>query len=144
MFTIGKLAAQAGLSIDAIRYYEKEELMRPVRKTNAGYRQYDESALRRIRFIKQAQHCGFSLAEIRGLLALKKRDAACCNDVRTIAIDKKLQLAERIKAMKAMSRALSGLIAICDDETKPVDECPILTALETSLDKQRRGSDDTG
>ncbi len=140
MFTIGKLAAQAGLSIDAIRYYEKEKLLRPARKTDAGYRLYDENALRRIRFIKQGQHCGFSLGEIRELLALQKRDTACCNDVRSIAVAKKLQLAERIKAMKAMSRALSGLIAICDDETKPVDECPILTALETSLRKQRGGS----
>lgn len=135
MFTIGKLASQAELSIDAIRYYEKERLLRPARKTDAGYRLYDQNALRRIRFIKQAQHCGFSLTEIRELLALKKRDTACCNDVRTIAISKQAQLANKIKAMKAMSIALSKLIAICNDETKPIDECPILTALEASLGK---------
>jgi DNA-binding transcriptional MerR regulator len=136
MFTIGKLAAQTALSIHAIRYYEKEDLLRPARKTDSGYRLYDESALRRIRFIKQAQHCGFSLAEIRELLALKKGDTACCNDVRNIAIAKKLQLARKIKAMNAMSRALTDLIAICDDDTKPVDECPILAALEANAGKQ--------
>ncbi|MBA2408738.1 MAG: heavy metal-responsive transcriptional regulator [Gammaproteobacteria bacterium] len=135
MFTIGKLASQAELSIDAIRYYEKERLLRPARKTDAGYRLYDQNALRRIRFIKQAQHCGFSLTEIRELLALKKRDTACCNDVRTIAISKQAQLADKIKAMKTLSIALSKLIAICNDETKPIDECPILTALEASLGK---------
>jgi len=135
VFTIGKLASQAELSIDAIRYYEKERLLRPARKTDAGYRLYDQNALRRIRFIKQAQHCGFSLTEIRELLALKKRDTACCNDVRTIAISKQAQLADKIKAMKTLSIALSKLIAICNDETKPIDECPILTALEASLGK---------
>jgi Predicted transcriptional regulators len=140
MFTIGKLAGQTGLSIDAIRYYEKERLLLPAHKTDSGYRLYDQRALRRIRFIKQAQHCGFSLAEIRELLALTKRDAACCNEVRNVAIAKKLQLAHKIKAMKAMSQALSDLIAICDDDTKPVDECPILTALETNFARQRGAS----
>lgn len=133
MFTIGKLASQAELSIDAIRYYEKARLLQPVRKTDAGYRLYDEGALRRIRFIKQAQQCGFSLSEIRELLALRKGDGACCNDVRSIAIAKKRALTDKIKAMQAMSRALSDLIAICDDDAKPVDECPILASLEARV-----------
>jgi len=139
MLTIGKVAARAGVSIDAIRFYEKEGLLRPAQKTEARYRLYEEAALRRIRFIKQAQHCGFTLAEIRKLLELEKGDAACCNDVRNVAIAKKLQLEHKIKTMKIMSQALSELIGICDDETKPIEECPILEALETSITKYESG-----
>lgn len=139
MYTIGKLAAQADVTADTVRYYEKEGLLIPARKTDAGYRLYDEGATRRLRFIRQAQQCGFSLGEIAELLALKSSDAACCKDVRGVAIEKKLQLEHKIRALSAMSGALSGLIAICNDESRPLDECPILGALESSMARQMKG-----
>ena len=83
-----------------------------------------------MQFIKHAQHCGFTLAEIRELIVLRGRDAACCGDVRKRAIEKKLQLENKIRAMKAMSKGLDRLISECADETKPVEECTILAALE--------------
>lgn len=76
------------MTTDTIRYYEKEGLLAPASKTAAGYRLYDEQAVRRLHFIKHAQQCGFSLMEIRELLALKERDDACCNDVHRVAIEK--------------------------------------------------------
>lgn len=136
VLTIGKLALRVDVTTDTVRYYEKEGLLAPARKTDAGYRLYDDTAIRRLRFIKQAQHCGFSLAEIRELLALKSSDAACCKDVRSVAIEKKLYLEHKIKALQVMSQALSELITICNDETKPLEECPILAALESSMEKQ--------
>lgn len=132
MLTIGKFAAKAAISVDAVRYYEQEGLLRPARKTEAGYRLYDEDAQRRLHFIKHAQECGFTLAEIRQLLTLESRTGACCDDVRSMAINKKLQLEQKIKTMKMMSNALTELVRICDDDTKPLDECPILIALETT------------
>lgn len=139
MLTIGKLALRAEVTADTLRYYEKEGLLAPAKKTDAGYRLYDDEAIRRLRFVRQAQQCGFSLAEIRELLALKNSDAACCKDVRSVAIEKKLQLEHKIKALRVMSQALNELITICDDETRPLDECPILAALENSLAKQMKG-----
>lgn len=139
MRTIGKLATETDITIDTVRYYEKEGLLAPAAKTGAGYRLYDEDAVRRLRFIRQAQQCGFSLMEIRELLTLKNSDAACCKDVKGVAIAKKLQLEHKIRALQAMSGALSGLITICDDETRPLDECPILAALENSMAKQAKG-----
>jgi len=56
-----------------------------------------------------------------------------------VVIAKKLQLEHKIRALQAMSGALSGLIAICDDETRPLDECPILAALENGMAKQGKG-----
>jgi DNA-binding transcriptional MerR regulator len=130
MLTIGKLAALAEVSIDTLRYYERENLIEPAERSGSGYRLYDKDAARRIHFIKQAQHCGFTLAEIRELLVLRSRDAACCGDVRKRAIEKKLQLGTQIRAMKSMSRALDHLIADCANEAHPVEECTILAALE--------------
>lgn len=140
LHTIGKLALATDVTSDAIRYYEKEGLLAPTTKTGAGYRLYNEDAVRRLRFIKQAQQCGFSLSEIRELLTLKNSNAACCKDVRSVAIDKKLQLAHKIKALQIMSQALTELITICNDEARPLDECPILAALETSMAKQKKGT----
>ena len=139
MRTIGKLALQADVTTDTVRYYEKEGLLAPASKTGAGYRLYDEDAVRRLRFIKQAQQCGFSLTEIRELLTLKNSDAACCKDVKSVAITKKLQLEHKVRALQVMSQALSELIDICNNETRPLDECPILAALETSMAKQVKG-----
>ena len=130
MLTIGKLATIAGISADALRYYEREGLIEPAGKSAAGYRLYDKDSARRVQFIKHAQHCGFTLAEIRELIVLRGRNAACCGDVRKRAIEKKLQLESKIRAMKAMSKGLDRLISECADETKPVEECTILAALE--------------
>lgn len=130
MFTIGKLASQTSVSNDTLRFYEQEGLIEPAGKSPAGYRLYDKDSARRIRFIKHAQHCGFTLSEIRELLVLRVRDKACCGDVRTRAIEKKLQIESKILSMKAMSRALDQLIAECANEAQPVGECSIIAALE--------------
>lgn len=132
MFRIGKLASLTDVSNDTLRYYEQEGLIEPAGKSPAGYRLYDNESTRRIRFIKHAQQCGFTLAQIRELLVLRSRDAACCGDVRKRAIEKKLQIENKIKIMKAMSKALDQLIAECANETDPVTECTIIAALESA------------
>lgn len=128
--TIGKLAELTQVSADALRYYEREHLLQPRGKSTGGYRLYDESAARRVQFIRHAQECGFSLAQIRDLLSLRGRDSACCDDVRSLAIERKLQLESRIRSMKTMSIALDRLIGACDRDELPVDACPILIGLE--------------
>lgn len=82
MLTIGKLAARAHMSAGALHYYEQEKLIVPDAKSVAGYRLYRPDSLARIRFIKQAQQCGFTLAQIRELLVLQTGSSACCGDVR--------------------------------------------------------------
>src|SRR3954454_3406088 len=100
MFTIGKLASLTSVSSDTLRYYEQEGLVKPAGKSPAGYRLYDKDSARRIHFIKHAQNCGFTLAEMRDLLVLRGRDKACCGDERARAVDKKLQIESKIRAMK--------------------------------------------
>ena len=139
MLTIGKVAASLQISTDSIRFYEREGLLSPAKKSEAGYRLYTEEAVRRLNFIKHAQQCGFSLSEIRELLELKSNADSCCDDVRSAAIRKKLLLEQKIKALRAMSNALSELITICTDQNKPLDDCPILGALESSLRQEKKG-----
>lgn len=129
MLTIGKLAARADITTEALRYYEQEKLLVPDAKSGAGYRLYRPDSLTRIRFIRHAQQCGFTLAEIRELLALQTGTSACCSDVRRLALEKKLQIEGKIRSLKAMSKALDTLITDCTADTHPVAECSILAAL---------------
>ena len=66
--TIGELAKRANVSTSLLRYYEKENLLRPAGRTEAGYRLYSPDAERRLRFIRSAQRYGFSLNDIRLIL----------------------------------------------------------------------------
>ena len=127
--TVGKLAAMADVSANAVRFYEREGLMQVPAKTESGYRLYGPAAVQRLRFIKQAQHCGFTLSEIQALLQLRDEASSCCNDVRDKVIEKKLALEVRIKAMQAMSQALDRLIADCSNGARPAEECSILASL---------------
>ena len=134
MLTIGKLADSVGVTPDTLRFYEREGLMPIPPKSDGGYRLYGAEAARRIHFIREAQHCGFTLAEIADLLTLRESVGACCGDVRQRALEKKLQLEAKIRTLKAMSKALNSLITNCDEGAMahPIGECPILAALEMS------------
>lgn len=136
MLTIGKVAEQAQVSSDSIRFYEREGLISPAKKSESGYRLYTEEAVRRLGFIKHAQQCGFSLSEIRELLELRADTKSCCDDMYQVAVEKKLQLETKIKALKAMSEALSHLIVQCSHDRKSLDKCPIVGALEAGIARQ--------
>ncbi len=128
--TIGKLAKRAGVTTDAIRFYEAEGIVLPAARTRAGYRLYGDDALRRLNFIRHAQCCGMTLSEIRQLLSLKTSSCSRCGDIRAFAERKKQQLDQTIQSMVAMSRALDELIETCTTENRPTEDCPILAALD--------------
>ena len=134
MLTIGKVAALADVSVEALRYYEREGLLAPESKSPSGYRLYDAGAIRRVGFIKRAQRCGFALSEIRELLTMRMQNSGCCGDVRTLAIEKKLELAAKIKALQSMSNAIDQLIAKCVGPEEPIESCQILATLENALE----------
>lgn len=127
--TVGRLAALADVSANAVRFYEREGLMRVPVKSASGYRLYDAQAVERLRFIKQAQRAGFTLSEIQALIRLREEGSSCCGDVRAKVIDKRRELDARIDAMKQTARALDRMIAECDSDALPTEECPILATL---------------
>ena len=127
--TIGKLAHEVGVPIQTVRYYERRGLLAEPRRARSGYRLYDDEALRRLRFIRQAQSLGFSLSEIEELLALKVQPGKTCADVRRCAREKIADVENRVAELQKIRQALSRLAAACGGEG-PTAECPILEALE--------------
>jgi DNA-binding transcriptional MerR regulator len=124
------MASVVDVSTDTLRYWEREGLIGPISKSRGGYRLYGSDTVQRVRFIKQAKNCGFTLMEISSLLTLRAGDASTCRDVYRIALEKRLQLEGKIKAMKAMSKTLGHLIAGCNNGTRSLRDCPILAVLE--------------
>ena len=113
-FRIGELAARAGVSVDAVRFYERRRLLPRARRSGGGFRLFPSESVERIRFIKQAQEIGLSLEEIGGLLA--EGGAAECRRVHDLLRAKLEELDGRIKAMRAFRRTLARHYAACEKE----------------------------
>jgi Hg(II)-responsive transcriptional regulator len=127
--TIGQVATAAAVNIQTIRYYERRGLFPPPRRTAAGYRQYADDAVARLRFIKHAQELGFSLNEIQDLLKLRVRHGAACDAVERKTRQKLEVVHQRIRDLQRMKRTLERLAAACAAR-RPTDDCPILEVLE--------------
>lgn len=132
--TIGQLAKAVGVNIQTVRFYERLKLLVPTARRPSGYRLYGEEAQQRLRFIKNAQALGFTLQEIAELLDLQVSNMARCGDVQRKAQAKLVQVEAKIKDLRALDRALQGLIRACR-AGQPTDRCPILKAMETNRQK---------
>ncbi len=128
--TIGRVARDAGLAIDTVRYYEREGLLQQPARTASGYRQYSADAVARLRFIRQAKELGFSLHEIKELLSLRVAPGKSCADVKSRAEAKIADIEQRVAQLSRMKRALVKLATTCSGRG-PTSECPILDAMET-------------
>lgn len=132
--TIKEAAVQSGVGIETLRFYERERLIPAPPRTPSGYRIYTAEAVRRIQFIKRAQKLGFSLPEIRELLAMKIRRGAGKTDFRAAAQKKIQNIDEKIKALQGMRTILVEISQACRGEG-PAADCPILQALEQGRTK---------
>ena len=126
--TSGKLAKTAGVNLETIRFYERQNLLFKPPRTVAGYRLFPADAVQRVRFIRRAQTLGFTLKEIKGLLALSQSRDSRCETVRRQAEDKIAEIERKIQALGAMKRALRELSATCSGRG-PATRCPILESL---------------
>ena len=130
-FTIGRAAKATGISVETIRFYERRGLIsQPIRPKGGGARDYDDEAVARLRFIRQAKDIGFSLAEVAELLALRDDSSAGCASVRARAISKRREIADKLEKLKEMRDSLDGLIAACPGKGQ-LSECTILEAIES-------------
>ena len=124
--TIGKVARAAGVNVETIRFYQRRGLLAQPARPAGGFRCYGEEVAARVRFIKRAQELGFTLEEVRSLLALE--DGRSCKQARELA-EKKLVLVEsRLTDLNRMRRALKGLIVQCNAGGGRVG-CPIIATL---------------
>jgi MerR family transcriptional regulator, copper efflux regulator len=125
--TIGRLAELGGVNLETVRYYERRGLLPKPPRTQAGYRQFPPDSAQRLRFIKRAQELGFSLEEIRDLLALRVEPGNCV-DVRARAQAKIADIEQKMKTLAAMKSTLLNLINRCARSAS--DDCVILASLE--------------
>jgi DNA-binding transcriptional MerR regulator len=124
--SIGGLAKQAGVGIDTVRFYERNGLLAPAGRLASGYRRYGAEELKRLRFIRRAKVLGFSLDDIRSLLALSaERDVA---RVRASAQRKLGDIELRIAELERIRSGLRTLIDACPGHGGS-EACPILNAL---------------
>lgn len=127
--TIGRLAKQVGVNVQTVRYYERRKLLPPTSRMPSGYRLYSDEALRRLRFIRNAQTLGFTLQEIAELLALRVTSTARCGEVQNRARTKLVQVESKLDDLQALAHALKALIRACR-VGRPTGRCPILMSLE--------------
>jgi MerR family transcriptional regulator, mercuric resistance operon regulatory protein len=129
---IGELSRQTGCNVETIRYYERVGLLpRPPRST-ARYRLYDIADVRRLAFVRRARELGFTLDEVRALLALAVRDGGdTCAEVRHLAAGHLADVRARIADLRALERVLSEAVRRCDVGELP--SCPLIDTLSGGL-----------
>ena len=127
---IGELAKKANISVDTIRYYEREKLIEPVFVRDSGYREFDKNSVETICFIVRAKDLGFSLKEIRGLLKLKNSPDTKCGEVKALAEKKLADVTAKISVLKVMKKDLSRLLNECTDTVASLNSCPIVDSLD--------------
>lgn len=131
-YRIGEIAQQAGVSVPAVRYYERLGLLVKALRAASGNRRYPAEAIDRIRFVKQAQANGLTLAEIRELIALKDRGGARrCRQVQQLLAAKIAQLDEQRAQLDDFRRTLQTLADQCAESlsTAPDPECPVIAKI---------------
>jgi len=134
--TIGKVARLAEVGVETVRFYEREGLIDKPPRRASGYRQYPEETVHRLRFIRRAKELGFTLKEIKELLALRIEPETTCVDIRHRAETKISDIEEKIRTLIRMKEALMKLTLACSGRG-PVSKCPILEAMEEESNEGR-------
>jgi MerR family transcriptional regulator, mercuric resistance operon regulatory protein len=122
-----ELAQRTGCNLETVRYYEKVGLLPEPPRTTSGYRSYDTSHERRLRFVLRARELGFSLDEIRELLHLVDERDRPCAEARAVATAHLADVGAKIADLKRMERVLKDVVAQCGDGMLP--ECPLIETL---------------
>ncbi len=123
-----QVAAEAGVNVQTLRYYERRGLLREPERLDSGYRTYGADAVRTVRFVKRAQQLGFSLEEIDSLLHLAAGGPENCDAAKALANEKLAQLEQKIASLIAMKDSLRRLVATCGRSPSRRD-CPLLEAI---------------
>ncbi len=126
--TIGRLAEQAGVNIETIRYYQRVGLVSEPPKPVQGYRIYPAGAVFRISFIKRAKDLGFTLREITELLSLNDGD---CSEARAMAEQKREMIETRVRDLLRIQEALDTLITACRKSETACASCALIKTLNS-------------
>jgi MerR family copper efflux transcriptional regulator len=126
-YNIGEASLRSGVSAKMIRHYEELGLTPKPRRTESGYRVYEESDVHTLRFIRRARDLGFSIRRIAELLGLWQNRRRRSAEVKVLALAHIRELEARIAETRAMKAALERFVHCCDGGERP--HCPILDTL---------------
>ena len=128
---IGRLAELTGVKIPTIRFYEQNNLVPQPRRTEGGQRRYGESAIRRLHFIRHARDLGFSVQDIRELLALSEHPTMSCDAAEQIAQHHLRQVEGKIARLRCIRSELKRMIEACGGGSAA--DCRILEAISHEM-----------
>lgn len=131
---IGQASKASGVSAKMIRYYEQTGLIPKADRTGSGYRDYSDTDVHMLRFVRRARDLGFSVAEIGDLLGLWRDETRQSAEVKRLAQGHVEELERKIAGLQDMVQTLSVLINACRGDHRP--HCPILKQLETDQDDE--------
>ena len=124
---ISAAAKTAGLPVKTVRYYADIGLVSAPERSKAGYRTYDESAVRKLVFIRRAREFGFSIGQCRELLSLYEDRDRSSADVKRIATRRLEDIAEKQRELQSLHDDLAHLVDACKGDDRP--DCPIIDGL---------------
>ncbi len=127
LHNIGEASGLTGVSTKMIRHYESIGLIPAANRTFANYRLYNDADVHRLRFIKRARTLGFSMKQIEALIGLWNDPGRASANVKRLAKAHAEELAQRVRELQAMQRALENLARHCHGDERP--DCPILDDL---------------
>lgn len=133
VYRIGEVAELTGLTVDALRYYERMGLLPRAPRTDGGFRRYDDRLLHRVRFIKQAQRLGLTLRDIQELVGSSNRSGrTACRRVRDLLSQRIADLDARLAELHSFRRTLTEYLSACERALRQAGEpqCPTLDALD--------------
>lgn len=126
---IGELSRVSGCSIQTIRYYEKEGLLKSPNRTEGNFRLYDEKALKELEFVKHCRSLDIPLSDIKALLDLKNRPEESCSSINNLIANQLDLVNKRIKELKALKAELQIMKKACSTDNT-VERCGIIKTLE--------------
>lgn len=129
MLKIGELASQTGLSVEALRYYERRDLLSPTQRSNAGYRLYHPASVERIRFILRCKQLGFSLDEVQQILTLSGDPQTPSAEIKQRVEDKLELIEQKIADLTQLRDSLNRVSKLCSG-AGTVGDCPIIDYLQ--------------
>lgn len=125
---IGELAKQSNVNLETIRFYEREALLPKPPRLRSGYRSFPAESVQQVRFIKRAQELGFSLREIKELLALRVEPRSASSGVKGRVEQKISEIDRKLKALREIKKELVQLASTCSGATA-IESCPIMESL---------------
>ena len=126
--TIGRLARQAGVGIDTVRFYERRGLLPHPARTPAGYRVYNDGSIQQLSFIRKAKSIGLTLKQIRKLLDLSTVGSTNCGEIASFARNILEEVREKIAHLQSIERSLDLLQSLCEGNPDSV-RCPFVDNL---------------